>query len=115
MRFGQIHFELQPAPGLAAIKCASAATDQRVRACLQMEIGLCAHRFNNVYDCRKTSARRLAFFPAQGGNVQIFRANPKDDVLPDKLPRRRSVRRGEGQVDCSAFVFAKSELVAIFF
>jgi len=32
MRFCQIHFELQPAPGIFAIKCAPAVTDQRVRA-----------------------------------------------------------------------------------
>ena len=93
MRFCQAHFELKPAPGLSAIKCAFAMTDQRVRARLQAEIGLGPHRLNNLYDCRKPCARRLAFFPAQGGNIQVFRANPEDDVLPDKLTRRGSVMR----------------------
>ena len=60
MSSGHAHLELHPVPRLAVIERHLAATGDGMCAGLEVKIGHCAHRFNDVDDGRETDAAGAA-------------------------------------------------------
>src|SRR5207244_13397446 len=81
----QIHFKLETMPSFPVIKRSLASTDHGVRAGLQIKIGLCPHRLDNIHDRWKTPCRSVAF--AKLLRLNVFRPNTQKHWLADKLAR----------------------------
>ena len=91
------------------------ATNKGVRAGLQVEIRLRAHRLNNVNDSREAETEGLAFLARKCRDLEIFRSDAEDHLFPDKLPRGGTLGGGKRYIDCTAFDLRKSDLLAVLF